>query len=339
MRTLPNERALAALWVALLLVLPAATRAAPVYFSDKDANRIYRVVPGQPAQLLLGGVDGLLDPRGVAVDVGAGKMYWAENGTRRIRRANLDGSGAQDLITTGVLGPSDIELDLAHGHLYWADRDLNQIGRSNLDGTGVTVVRSGAGVSQPYFLTLDVPGGNVYWTDFDGGSIHVARLDGSGPVQNFLVGLRTRDVVFDPDPNGGSLYWADRDSHKIQRRRPASTLLPEDLFTAEDGLNRPHGLVLDRAEGMLYWTDTDGRMVARGNMDGTGRPEILASEGLVGAWGVALAVPDPGGACVIGAVASWLLARRRRTFPPTRSRPLAFSRAAIDLQCSAARES
>ena len=192
MRTLPNERVLAALWVALLLVMPAATRAAPIYFSDKDANRIYRVVPGQPAQLLLGGVDGLLDPRGVAVDVGAGKMYWAENGTRRIRRANLDGSGAQDLITTGLLGPSDIELDLAHGHLYWADRDLNQIGRSNLDGSGVTVVRAGAGVSQPYFLTLDVPGGNVYWTDFDGGSIHVARLDGAGPVQKTFSSASAR---------------------------------------------------------------------------------------------------------------------------------------------------
>ncbi len=327
MRTLPKAPVLASMLIALLPVVPTATRAAPVYFSDKDANRIYRVEPGQPAQVLLGGVDGLVDPRGVAVDPGAGTMYWAENGTRRIRRANLDGSDARDLITTGLLGPSDIELDLANGHLYWADRDLNQIARSNLDGSGVTVVRSGAGVSQPYFLTLDVAGGNVYWTDFDSGSIHFARLDGSGPVQDVVVGLaRTRDVVVDPGPNGGYLYWADRDAHKIQRQRLASTLLPEDLFTAEDGLNRPHGLVLDRAEGMLYWTDTDGRMVARGNTDGTGRPEVLASQGLVGAWGIALAVPEPAGACLIGAAASLLLARRReRRKPAIRSRFIAQS--------------
>src|SRR4051812_1360083 len=224
-------------------------------------------------------------------------MYWADNGTRTIRRANLDGSGAENLITTGLLGPSDIELDLAHGHLYWADRDRNEIARSNLDGSGVTVVRSGAGVSQPYFLTLDVEGGNLYWTDFDNAVVHTARLDGSGPVQDMFVGMvRTRDVVVQPDSNGGYLYWADRDAHNIQRLRLASTLLPEVLFTAEDGLVRPHGLALDPSDGMLYWTDTDGRMVARGNADGTGSPEVLVSQGLVGAWGIALAVPEPGAA-------------------------------------------
>jgi sugar lactone lactonase YvrE len=312
MRRVPKQLVI----VSVLLALVSAVRsapAAPVYFSDKDANRIYRVVPGQPAELLLSSTNGLADPRGVALDMAAGKMYWAENGSRRIRRANLDGSGAEDLITTGLLGPSDIELDLAHGHLYWADRDRNEIARSDLDGSNVTVVRSGAGVFQPYFLTLDVPAGNVYWTDFDSSVVHVARLDGSGPVQDILVGLvRARDVVIDPDPNGGYIYWADRDAHKIQRQRLASTLLPEDLFTAEDGLVRPHGLALDRAEGMLHWTDTDGRMVARGNIDGTGRPEILASQGLVGAWGIALAVPEPGGLIAPVPVACLLLARRKR---------------------------
>ena len=301
---------------AALSLAPAAADAATVYFSDKDAARIYRLEPGKPAEVLLDSADGLIDPRGVAVDVGAGKLYWADNGTRTIRTANLDGSGAQTIISTGLLGPSDIELDLAHGHLYWADRDNNQIARSNLDGSGVTVVRSGTGVFQPYFLTLDVAGGDVYWTDFDSGSIHVAPLDGSGSVQDIFVGLaRTRDVVFDdPDFNGGYLYWADRDAHKIQRQRLASTLLPEDVFTAADGLVRPHGMVLDRAAGLLYWTDTDGRMVARGNADGSGTPEVLASQGLVGAWGIALAVPEPGGIIALVAIAWPVFARRRRDF-------------------------
>jgi sugar lactone lactonase YvrE len=295
-----------------LAALAGTARGATVYFSDKDAARIYRLDPGQPARVLLDGADGLVDPRGVAVDTGAGKLYWADNGTRTIRRANLDGSRAEDLITSGLLGPSDIELDLAHGHLYWADRDKNQIARSNLDGSGVTVVRSGAGVSQPYFLTLDVAGGDLYWTDFDNGVVHIARLDGSGPVQDIFVGMvRTRDVVVEPDNNGGSLYWADRDLHTIQRLRLASTLLPEVLFTAADGLVRPHGLALDPSDGLLYWTDTDGRMVARGNADGSGTPEVLASQGLVGAWGIALAVPEPG-ALAGAAFAPFLLLLRRR---------------------------
>jgi sugar lactone lactonase YvrE len=299
--------------VLVLMLVARTVPAAPVYFSDKDGAKIYRVTPGQPAQLVLDSADGLVDPRGVALDLGAGKMYRADNGTRSIRRANLDGSGAEDLITSGLLGPSDIELDLAHGHLYWADRDRNQIARSNLDGSGVTVVRSG--VVQPYFLTLDVAGGSVYWSDFDSPFIHVARLDGAGPVQDCFVGgmVRIRDVVVQRDANGGYLYWADRDAHKIQRLPLASTLLPGDLFTAEDGLVRPHGLALDAAEGMLYWTDTDGRMVARGSVDGVGRPDVLASQGLVGAWGIALAVPEPGAVTIALACGAFaLLARRRR---------------------------
>jgi sugar lactone lactonase YvrE len=295
----------------VLALAPRPARATTVYFSDKDAARISRLDPGQPARVLLASADGLVDPRGVALDLGAGKLYWADNGTRSIRRANLDGSGAEDVITTGPLGPSDIELDLAHGHLYWADRDKNQIARANLDGSGVTVVRSGAGVVQPYYLALDVGAGDVYWTDFDSGTVHVARLDGAGPVQDIFVGLvRTRDLVIAPDSNGGSLYWADRDARKIQRLRLASTLPPEDLFTAEDGLVRPHGLALDAAGGMLYWTDTDGRMVARGNADGTGSPEVLATQGLLGAWGITLAVPEPGAAALPLTLAGLTLLRR-----------------------------
>jgi hypothetical protein len=63
---------------------------------------------------------------------------------------------------------------------------------------------------------------------------------------------------------------------------------------------------------MLYWTDTDGHMVARGNVDGIGPPEVLASQGLVGAWGIAIAVPEPGvGTFALAAGACALLARRR----------------------------
>ena len=310
-----------AVFAAAFSLTPAAAPAATVYFTDKDAARIYRIDPGQPARVLLDGGDGLVDPRGVAVDPGAGKLYWADNGTRRIRRANLDGTGAEDVVSTGLLGPSDIELDLARGHLYWADRDKNEIARSNLDGSGVTVVRSGASVVQPYYLSLDLVDGNVYWTDFDNASVHVARLDGAGPVQDIFIGMvRTRDVVVSPDNNGGALYWADRDARTINHLRLASTLLPDELFNAADGLVRPHGLALDRAEGMLYWTDTDGRMVARGNADGSGSPEVLAS-GLVGAWGITVVVPEPAAAmgCIAAAAALLMRRGRRRLIPATDS--------------------
>jgi hypothetical protein len=63
-------------WVVLAAaapLAPAAAHAATVYFTDKDAARLYRLEPGSPAQVLLSGANGLVDPRGVALDVAAGR--------------------------------------------------------------------------------------------------------------------------------------------------------------------------------------------------------------------------------------------------------------------------
>ena len=55
----------------------------------------------------------LREPRGIALDPGAGKMYWVDAGTDKIQRANLDGSQVEDLVTTGLSAPRGIALDLA----------------------------------------------------------------------------------------------------------------------------------------------------------------------------------------------------------------------------------
>ena len=44
---------------------------------------------------------------------GAGKMYWTDLSTAKIQRANLDGSGVEDLVTSGVFVPAGLALDLA----------------------------------------------------------------------------------------------------------------------------------------------------------------------------------------------------------------------------------
>ena len=48
---------------------------------------------------------------------------------------NLDGSGVQDLITTGPDYPAGIALAVAGGKMYWAQS--GKIRRANLDGSGV----------------------------------------------------------------------------------------------------------------------------------------------------------------------------------------------------------
>ena len=82
---------------------------------------------------------------GLAVDSAGGKLYWT--GSNRgaggaIRRANLDGSGIEDLVTTaadgwrGLLHAGDLALDVGGRKLYWVDWGHGEIRRADLDGPG-----------------------------------------------------------------------------------------------------------------------------------------------------------------------------------------------------------
>jgi len=49
---------------------------------------------------------------GIAVHPAARKIYWCEQAPDKVRRANLDGSFPEDLITSGITSPHDIVLDV-----------------------------------------------------------------------------------------------------------------------------------------------------------------------------------------------------------------------------------
>src|SRR5215204_3015891 len=204
-------------FAALLAMMARAALASDIYWTDDVAGLIMRGdSSGSAPQVLLGPANGVVEPRGIALDVADGKMYWADNGSNSIARANLDGSGAETLISSGLSFPADVELDLVNKKIYWADRDSNWIRRANLDGSGIENVRTG--IVQPYFVELDVAAGKVYWSVFDGPSIFSANVDGSGLVETVVSGLdRVRDIGL--DSSGRAIYWGDRDTHKIQRRQ------------------------------------------------------------------------------------------------------------------------
>ena len=46
-----------------------------------------------------------------------GKMYWTDEETGKIQRANLDGSGVEDLVASGLSNPFGIALDVAGGRM------------------------------------------------------------------------------------------------------------------------------------------------------------------------------------------------------------------------------
>ena len=53
------------------------------------------------------------------------KMYWTDVRLTKIRRANLDYSNVEDLITTGD-GPIGIALDLVRGKMYWIESHIDR---------------------------------------------------------------------------------------------------------------------------------------------------------------------------------------------------------------------
>jgi len=78
--------------------------------------------------------------------ISGGMIYWIDfTGTDRIRRANLDGTGVQDLLTIPGGDPLGMAIDPAAGKLYWSMTDTPRVMRMNLDGTGVETFLAGTG--------------------------------------------------------------------------------------------------------------------------------------------------------------------------------------------------
>lgn len=107
-------------------------------------------------------VGGLGDPIGIALDLNAGKMYWNDSAARTIRRANLDGSSVETLVSSGLVYALGLALDLQGGKIYWTDSVTvdsttadARIQRSNLNGTNVETLIN-TGLFNPRDIALDL---------------------------------------------------------------------------------------------------------------------------------------------------------------------------------------
>ena len=64
-------------------------------------------------------------------------FHWTTRTGNKIQRANLSGSGLEDLVTAGLQDPRGIPVDTNAEKMYWVDAGTNKIQRANLDGSGV----------------------------------------------------------------------------------------------------------------------------------------------------------------------------------------------------------
>ena len=75
-------------------------------------------------------------------DALAAKIYWADDLSNTIQRADLDGLN-RETIGTGLDQPRGVAIDVVNDKVYWADTVLNRLERANLDGSNREVLVTG----------------------------------------------------------------------------------------------------------------------------------------------------------------------------------------------------
>jgi len=80
------------------------------------------------------------------------KLYWTSCNGNSIRRSNLDGSDAEDVIVSEG-DPAKLAIDHKGRQIYWTETAAGKISRANLDGTGAEDLVSG--LIEPASLALN----------------------------------------------------------------------------------------------------------------------------------------------------------------------------------------
>ena len=184
-------------------------------------------------------------------------VYWTNQQTSSIGRANQDGTGPNQSLITGASTPEGIAIE--GGSVYWANGSTNSIGRANLDGTAANQSFI-TGASSPVGVAVD--GSYVYWANQGSNSIGRANLDGTGANQSFITGASNPYAVA---VDGQHIYWTNANTGSIGRASLDGTS-PVQNFIA--GANNPLGVAVDGQH--VYWSNYNTGWIGRANLDGTG---------------------------------------------------------------------
>ncbi len=245
--------------------------------SGVNLGALYRTtLNGDDLQLIVPNVD---DCEAIEIDFAQGKIYWAEQASDLVRRANFDGTQVETLISNAK-ATSAIGLDADGGRVYYGKN--NQVFSANLDGSGETFISSLIPQDIEFFQ------GKVYISS----SNEIQRCDPDG--MNCVSLLSGVDV--------DALEIVDS---KIYHRRDNENLWEMDL----DGNNAAQltfGIFLssyfdiDAAGQHVYY---GGDVAFRANFDGSGRIPIIAA--IQGVHGITydanqdrLLISDNGGSSV-----------------------------------------
>ena len=175
-------------------------------------------------------------PMGIAVDATGSKLYWT-NTRGRIQRANLNGSGIQNVLQD-LSDPTDIVV--SNGFIYWTEGG-NSIRRVSISGQKIV---GDVAANLGTVGGLAVGGGKVYWTEMTaagGGTINSANADGN-PGATKLASILATPMGISVDTVGSKLYWTNARG-RVQR----ATLNGSGIQNVVEGLGSPGKIVISNS--------------------------------------------------------------------------------------------
>ncbi len=209
-----------------------------IYFSDfNDADtpdgKIWRMKKDGTGLTAI--VSGLLDPYGIALDVAGGKVYWADD-AGHISRANLDGTGKEDIVTLADGWMRAVALDVENNKMYFYEVNNENLYVAGLNGSNPVVLISGV---YGYSIFIDKVNDKIYFDDQNTPALRRANMDGTGIVD--IDNLDTRIYGIAMDEENSKLYWSSRDTGDIFEANLNGT----GKETVATGLSSPRGIFLD----------------------------------------------------------------------------------------------
>ncbi|XP_074659834.1 low-density lipoprotein receptor-related protein 4-like [Tubulanus polymorphus] len=189
-------------------------------------------------------------------DLKENKIYYTDVYLDVIRRANLDGTEMETIVSKGLTTADGIAVDWIARNLYWTDTGRNVIEVSRLDGSSRKTLLT-HNLDQPRALALHPKKGLIYWTDW-----------GSPPKieRAFMDGTNRKVLVHDDLgwPNGLTidfedkrLYWVDAQLDRIE----TSDMHGRNRIVLVDHINHPFGVAVWGE--YVYWTDWHTRSIDR----------------------------------------------------------------------------
>ncbi|CAE7453569.1 Lrp4 [Symbiodinium pilosum] len=226
-------------------------------------------------------VTGLSLPRGLALDLQDRRVYWTEDGTRKLRSATLEGQDLRDVVVKASVqeAPRDVAVDAVRRKVYWTALCCG-LRRADLNGDNEEVVAS-AEFASGVIVHEDA----VYWADWMNGRILRRALPGDEEV--LVTGLAS-PVDLALDPSRRMIYWSDV-GHARTQRAPLDGHSGAQVLNMSWAIMNTWGMAIDASHRKLYMTDFEktgdltgspsdyaGRII-RTNLDGSGA-EVLVNE-------------------------------------------------------------